>query len=380
MRCFYVFMPYTLIMQTELSKKIEQKFTLLAQSFQKVLYEDDTVFIENMRKKNVPEEEIKKYEFWEWTQGVGLYGFWKYFDFTHDTQYFNILVKYYDRQLEIGLPGKNVNTVAPLLPLSFLAEYTGDSRYMAVCTEWAEWIMQSFPRTKEGGFQHVTSDSINEQELWDDTLFMTVLFLANMSRILKNDAYREEAVYQFLVHAKYLADRKTGLWYHGWSFLRKDNFAGAFWGRGNSWITAAIPELLSIITCTESEKRYLTELLKHQIESLAECQGKDGMWHTLIDDPSSYVETSATCGIAYGILRAADMKLIDASYRISAEKALEPVLNNISSTGIVQNVSYGTPMGRETKDFYKNIPVKAMPYGQALAMLFLLEILKGGLI
>ena len=41
----------------------------------KVLYEDDEVFLENMRKKNVPTEELKKYQFWEWTQGVGLYGF-----------------------------------------------------------------------------------------------------------------------------------------------------------------------------------------------------------------------------------------------------------------------------------------------------------------
>ena len=53
--------------------------------------------------------------------------------------------------------------------------------------------MDSFPRTKEGGFQHITSDTLNEQELWDDTLFMTVLFLANMGRILNKKDYEEEA-------------------------------------------------------------------------------------------------------------------------------------------------------------------------------------------
>ena len=47
----------------------------------------------------------------------------------------------------------------------------------------------------------------------------------------------------------------------------------------------------------------------------------------------------------------------------------------IGADGVVQQVSYGTPMGRESRDFYKNIELKPMPYGQALAMLFLIECL-----
>ena len=31
-------------------------------------------------------------------------------------------------------------------------------------------------------------------------------------------------------------------------------------------------------------------------------------------------------------------------------------------------------MGREDKNFYKEIPLKPMPYGQALAMLYFLEL------
>lgn len=373
-------MKFTSILNSMMkeNKEIREKFELLSESFKKVLYEDDVIFLENMRKKNVPEEEIKKYQFWEWTQGVGLFGFWKYYEFTRNESYLNVLKEYYERQLKIGLPGKNVNTVAPLLPLSFLAELTGDKRYLDICLEWAQWIMSDFPRTKEGGFQHITSDSVNEQELWDDTLFMTVLFLANIGRITKNKEYIQEALYQFLLHAKYLADRTTGLWYHGWTFLKNNNFAGAFWGRGNCWITAAIPEFLAIAgdVCSDAEKRFLIELLNRQIESLAKYQDEDGMWHTLVDDNSSYKETSATCGFAYGILRAINMGIIEKSYKICSEKALAAILGNIGSDGVVNNVSYGTPMGRESKDFYKAIPIKAMPYGQALAMLYLIEVMK----
>ena len=360
-------------MQTQLVEKINDKFSKLTDSFLKVLYEEDEVFLENMRKKNVPADELKKYQFWEWTQGVGLYGFWRCYEYTGNEKYFDILTSYYDRQLKVGLPEKNVNTVTPLLALSFLAEKTGRREYLSVCEEWADWILNSFPRTEEGGFQHITSDCVNEGELWDDTLFMTVLFLANMGRIFKKKEYTDEAVYQVLVHAKYLADKKTGLWFHGWTFKDGNNFAGAFWGRGNCWITAAIPEFLSIVDCSEPEKRYLTELLARQVQALSANQDASGMWHTLVDDSSSYEEASATCGIAYGILRACNMGLLDQKYRACAEKALVPILDCIDDDGVVHKVSYGTPMGRLTKDFYKQIPIKSMPYGQALAMLFLME-------
>ena len=259
--------------------------------------------------------------------------------------------------------------------MSYVGEYLKSERYLAPCRESAAWIMEHFPRTEEGGFQHMTSDTLNDQELWDDTLFMTVLFLANMGRIEGNQAYIDEAQRQFLLHTKYLADPETGLWYHGWTFNGRHNFAGAFWGRGNCWVTIAIPEFLQMVNCDPEVKETLRNVLLNQIESLVRYQNPSGMWHTLIDDPTSYVESSATCGFAYGILRAVHTGLIDEGYAQAAWKALEPIMGYIGDDGVVQQVSYGTPMGRETKDFYKNIELKPMPYGQALAMLLLIECL-----
>lgn len=50
-------------------------------------------------------------------------------------------------------------------------------------------------------------------------------------------------------------------------------------------------------------------------------QDESGMWHTLVDDPTSYVEASATCGFAYGILRAVDLGIVDKSCANSARGA-----------------------------------------------------------
>lgn len=354
---------------------IKDKLSKLVDAFCPILYEDDEIFLENMKDRNLAGDDIRRYQHWEWTQGVGLYGLWKLFVNSKNQRYLEILTRFFDSQLEIGFPALNVNTMAPFLTMSYVGEYLQSERYLAPCRESAAWIMEHFPRTEEGGFQHMTSDTLNDQELWDDTLFMTVLFLANMGRIEGNQAYIDEAQRQFLLHAKYLADSETGLWYHGWTFNGRHNFAGAFWGRGNCWVTIAIPEFLQMVECTPNVKEALRRVLLNQIESLVKYQNVNGMWHTLIDDPTSYVESSATCGFAYGILRAVHTGLIDSTYEDAAWKALAPILSYIGEDGVVQQVSYGTPMGRESKDFYKNIELKSMPYGQALAMLFLIECL-----
>ena len=352
---------------------IREKLNCLIKAFTPILYEDDEIFLENMKEKNLAGDDIRRYQHWEWTQGVGLYGLWKLFAVTQDAQYLDVLTRFYDSQLEIGFPALNVNTIAPFLTMSFVGEYTQEDKYLAPCRETAQWIMERFPRTQEGGFQHMTSDTLNDQELWDDTLFMTVLFLANMGRIEGKREYIDEAQRQFLLHAKYLADEQTGLWYHGWTFNGRHNFAGAFWGRGNCWVTIAIPEFLQMVECDKDVAQKLAQVLCAQAESLVRYQNENGMWHTLIDDPTSYVESSATCGFGYGILRGVRMGLLAAEYEAAAWKALEPILGYISPEGVVQQVSYGTPMGRESKDFYKQIEIKPMPYGQALAMLFLIE-------
>lgn len=352
---------------------IEREIGRYLNSFEKVLYEEDEQFLEGMKTKSLANDDIRRYQFWEWTQGVGLFGVWKLYKASGEQRYMDILTNYYERQMKIGLPAKNVNTVTPLLAMSFVAEEKGRADWLAVCREWAEWILKDFPRTKEGGLQHITSDTLNEQELWDDTLFMTVLFLANAGRIFNDARYLEEAEYQFLLHVKYLADRSTGLWYHGWTFNGNHNFAAAFWGRGNCWITAAIPEYLDMVKVTPSVRRFLVETWRRQVEALMQYQEENGMWHTLVDDKDSYLEASASSGFSYGILKGTKMGFGEAAWAERALKTLSAIAECTDEEGVVHQVSYGTPMGRESKQFYKDIALKPMPYGQALAMLLFME-------
>ena len=66
---------------------IREKLNVLVNNFKKVLYEDDTIFLSNMKSNNLAGDDIRKYQLWEWTQGVGLFGLWKYYEATGEQQY-----------------------------------------------------------------------------------------------------------------------------------------------------------------------------------------------------------------------------------------------------------------------------------------------------
>ncbi len=346
----------------------------LITGFADALLEKDDYFLKNMQTNNLAGDNISHYQFWEWPQGVGLFALALLWQHTNDPAMLQFLTSFYDQRISEGLPAKNINTMAPLLALSIIAGEVPKGEYLATLREWAEWAMHELPRTDEGGFQHITSDTVNEGELWDDTLLMAVCPLASIGLLLDEPTYVEEAIAQVRIHATHLADPKTGLWFHGYSSLEQSNFSEALWGRGNCWITIALPYLMEIVDLREPDRALFSSLLIAQATALQSLQHESGMWHTLLDDPTSYLEASATCGIAYGLLKAQDIGLLDQSYRETAFRPLNQILSLIDEKGTVSQVSYGTPMGRISKDFYKGIPLVKMPYGTALALLYISEV------
>lgn len=312
---------------------------------------------------------------WEWPQGVALFGLYLYYQETGNRKYFDMIVDYYEKHFKIGLPQKNVNTMCPMLTMTYLYEETGEKRYLDLCKEWLEYVMNDMPRTRENGLQHITTADENSQQLWDDTLYMTVLFVARMGVVLKDDKYIQESIYQFLVHLKYLTDTKTGLFFHGWTFDGNHNFANALWARGNSWYTAGLVDYLDMIDLDDGIRMYLIEALKRQVETLANLQCESGLWNTLLDDKESYEESSATAAFGYGILKAVRCGYIDKKYEKIGIKAVKGVLDCIDDDGVVSKVSYGTGMG-DSLDHYRNIPLCPQLYGQSMTMLLLAEALK----
>ena len=322
-------------------------------------------------------------EEWDWPQGVGLYGLLKLQRFYGDNRYLEFFDSWFENNLKKGLPSKNINTTAPYLVLAELLDDLKNPEYEKLCLDHAHWLMTGLPKTKEGGFQHVVTaigdrDGIllNEGEMWIDTLFMAVLFLNKMGHRYQDQEWIGEALHQVLLHIKYLYDKHTGLFYHGWSFLLNNNFGGVFWCRGNSWFTYGILEFIESYegTIDHGLLTYLTDTFKAQVNALIGLQAPSGLWHTVLTDPSSYEEVSGSGAIAGGILKGIKMGILDKSYYVCADRAVKAVCKNIEEDGTVLNVSAGTGMGYD-EDHYKNITIRPMAYGQSLALISLVEAL-----
>jgi unsaturated rhamnogalacturonyl hydrolase len=312
----------------------------------------------------------------EWTHGIGLYGMLKVWQLTGDPKLLDIMTSWFADRFAEGAPSRNINTVAPFLTLAHLYEVTGDRTYLPHLDTWAEWVMRDLPRTEEGGFQHMTYNLVNDGQLWDDTLMMSVMPLAKIGLLLGRPHYLDEAKRQFLVHIKYLVDRKTGLWFHGWDFNGRHNFAEAVWARGNSWVTIVIPEFLELTGLPPGDptRELLLATLESQVAALARVQAPSGLWRTLLDDESAYEEASASAGFAFGILKAVRKGYLPATYEAVGLRAAKAVCDRISADGELTQVSFGTPVFMDKED-YKKIPLTSMPFGQAMALLAVGELL-----
>nr|XP_031857881.1 uncharacterized protein CI109_006677 [Kwoniella shandongensis]KAA5524953.1 hypothetical protein CI109_006677 [Kwoniella shandongensis] len=308
----------------------------------------------------------------------------------------DLMKDWYRQRNNEGIPTKNINSMAVMYSVACLVDLDQQrgkgsvlddewrTRFGEWIDEWAEWIMNDLPRTPEGGFQHLTFRLPNEGQLWDDTLMMTVIPLTKIGLLLNRPQYIEEAKYQFLLHIEYLMDPVSGFWYHAWQFDLNGGSKGRWssdapWARGNcwaSWITLAIPMFIELTGLPPSDPvhRTLVSALHRQVDGLVPFQDPaTGLWHTLIDDPTSYVETSGSSGFVGGMLMAIRLGLLDREkYLNVAVSGLKACLAQVLPSGSVGNVSKGTPAGKD-RQFYKGIPRMGMVYGNSLLIVALVQ-------
>lgn len=361
---------------------LEEKAQLVAN---KLMHYDDTQQTA-MQKEGGLKEGVIARDFgiseWDWPQGVGLLGLAGLDDYFGDGRYAPFARDWFARNLQRGLPARNINTTAPMHALLEMP-FAGEEPYEALAISWADWLLCGLPKTEEGGFQHVITSfedrnrtTDNTGEIWVDTLFMAVLFLAKMGVKYNRADWLDASVHQFLLHIKYLYEKRSGLFHHAWSFVDRGNFGEVLWLRGNSWYT--LGSLLYIQAMGDAlpagVRRFILDAYHAQAKALLPLQDASGLWHTVLDDPTSYLEVSGSANIASGLLLGIRMGVLDAAHRAPALRAIEAVCKNIAPDGMVEGVSGGTVVGRDA-EHYRRIILAPMAYGQALALLSLKEAL-----
>lgn len=319
-------------------------------------------------------KEARRWLRWDWSIGVAFYGLIKVYRLTNNRGYLSIMKRWIDERLEKGNPPECVNTCALLIPVLELYQDSGEEKYARLLNSFDDYIFNKAVRTPCGAISHSVLEGELEGQIWADTLFMSIIYLAKRGISKNKQEYIAEAEKQLSLHFKKLFDQSTGLFYHGWDDI-KGSPMGVKWGRGNAWVNISIVEILSITNHDFKERVYLLNLLSKQLKALSELQDDTGMWRTVVDSPSTYLETSVTAGIAFGVLKGIKQGFVDSCYSNMANKALEAVLGNIDTYGNVFGGSTGTPI-KENAEEYNKVPLCVTPFTQGLAMMALTEGLK----
>jgi unsaturated rhamnogalacturonyl hydrolase len=309
---------------------------------------------------------------WSWPCGVAFYGISRAWEVTGKQEYIDFLVKWVDEYIEIGLPSFNVNACAMGHTMITLHEATGDQKYLDIEVKKAEYLRKDALRFGQNVFQHtVSSKNDFPEQAWADTLFMAAYFLLRLGFKLNNKEYIEDALNQYYWHEEFLQDETTNVFYHAWDNVNKNHLSGIYWARANAWAAYTMTRAFGMLNYLNPMWMQLDGAVSDQLSALVRLQSEEGMWHTVLDDESSYLETSASAGIAAALVLKGHP--LHARY---VQKALKGILSNIAEDGTVKNVSAGTAVMLTAED-YKKVPIKRIQgWGQGLALAFLSALLE----
>mgnify|MGYP001627820974 CR=1 FL=1 len=151
-------------------------------------------------------------------------------------------------------------------------------------------IMNKASRLPDGTFARFTPDTMS---VWADDLFMGSIVLLKMNELTNNEKYLNEVVDQVIHFDNYLLNKEDNLYWHGY-FSKTDKHSSTKWGRANGWTMMTKTELLKVLPEDHPKRSEILNIFKRHAEGLKAVQSQDGRWHQVLDDPESYLETSAT--------------------------------------------------------------------------------------
>jgi unsaturated rhamnogalacturonyl hydrolase len=304
---------------------------------------------------------------WNWPAGVAFYGLCRAYEATGEAAYMDYLAKWADEYLELGLPPLMVNSVSMGHSMLSLYKATGERRYYEVALRKVAHLRDEAKRFDGGVLQHTVSSADDfPGQAWADTLFMAAFFLLRMGVEAGEAAWVEDALLQYRRHEELLQDPETDLYFHAWDDATKSHLSGIRWARANAWAALTMAEALRLIDYSYPDFMGIEGSLHDQLAALVRLQDESGLWHTILDDPDSYCETSASAGIGAALLRFG--RPLHAKYAL---KAYEGLKANVAPDGSVRNVSAGTAVMADAEK-YRLVPRKRVQgWGQGLALAFL---------
>lgn len=236
------------------------------------------------------------------------------------------------RCAQIGEPCAVTDPCAVGEALVYAFEVTGDAFFKHALDGLLHWALHAAPRNAEGIVYHLD----NKPQFWVDSFYMLPPFLARAGHL-------DEALRQIDGYWQALYRPDKALLAHIW-----DDGAGKFvredaWGVGNGWALAGMSRVIALLPPGyEAQRQKLIGRIRTILDAALKFQLGDGLFHDVLDNPDSFVETNFAQMAAYTIFRGVKAGYLDEEYLPVARRMRRAAAMKVDRYGLVRDVC-GSP-------------------------------------
>jgi rhamnogalacturonyl hydrolase YesR len=221
--------------------------------------------------------------------------------------------------------------------------------------EYADKMFKNQKRTSEGLMTApwLKVDSLDQFMI--DCAFAVTPYMLYAGMSMNKPEYVDFAVFQTLEMFKILKD-PNGLVHQGRGFVSKGSISEDNWSRGNGWGAFALAFLVRDLPDSHPRKKEVNELAKNFFTAILKYQNQEGLWNQEMTEHTSFVETSGSGLMLFGLGVCLEKGILDKSVIPQFIKGLSGYTSYITPEGDISNVTIGClcPNKGTKKDYIKH--------------------------
>jgi rhamnogalacturonyl hydrolase YesR len=166
--------------------------------------------------------------------------------------------------------------------------------------------------------------------MWSDGFNAAPPFLAAMG-------FYDEALAQIEGYRQRLWNPEKKLLAHIWNDGKRQFSDGNFWGGGNGWAAAGLARVLRSLPRERAQDRArVAAFAREIIDGCLQHQRSDGLFHNVVDQPATFVETDLAQMLAFAVYEGVAAGWLPASYNPRADRMRAAARLKMDADGFVQ--------------------------------------------
>jgi unsaturated rhamnogalacturonyl hydrolase len=302
-------------------------------------------------------ETLCRYPFavWHYGDSVGYEGLLAASDLLGDGRYEGYVHGAIKAWIPRAEPFRELDNTAPGHAICLTAERTRDEAILPAAERLAAFLMQR--PTLHGCFVAFaaaplrepygdTTLSAAERDLlrdpgpgvFVDCLHFDAPFLVHLGRLLGKSALVDCGASQAVAMIDLLQDPATGVFAH-FALERTGETYGHGWSRGQGWALLGMLDVLEWLPPGHRHEARIRTAAARLAAALVETQDRSGHWPGLVQEPDTFLETSAAFFFADGLCRGVASGLFPAEWLTPARRAFAAGLAAVRADGSIDGVS-----------------------------------------